>query len=243
MLTIEKLFGDGFLMPNQRRNVILKRVVEEYISTATPVGSALLSERHFSGYSPATIRNELAALEKNGYLTHPYTSAGRIPTERGYQYFVNRLMQPRAPERHLRSELEKVHEDPLALARHLSRFSRAAVLYFGNDYPLLQEGFREVLENPEFSERTKMLAFFDLVSRLCHRPNDLDSVLFSDRPRVLIGSQASFLGCRLDDFSIIAVRLNNGEKRVIGLAGPQRMRYDKNLGVLQYLKNIFQKYE
>jgi heat-inducible transcriptional repressor len=74
-----------------RRQKILELVVREYIDTAQPVGSEALA-RHNIGCSPATIRNELSALESEGYLTHPHTSAGRLPTERGYRYFVERLM-------------------------------------------------------------------------------------------------------------------------------------------------------
>lgn len=76
----------------ERRKRILELVVREYINTAQPVGSEALARLKL-GVSPATIRNELAALEEGGYLTHPHTSAGRIPTERGYRYFVERLME------------------------------------------------------------------------------------------------------------------------------------------------------
>lgn len=74
-----------------RRRKILELVVREYISSAQPVGSEALSRLRL-GVSSATIRNELAALESEGYLTHPHTSAGRVPTEKGYRYFVESLM-------------------------------------------------------------------------------------------------------------------------------------------------------
>jgi heat-inducible transcriptional repressor len=74
-----------------RRRRILELVVREYINTAQPVGSEALSRLKL-GVSPATIRNELASLEEGGYLRHPHTSAGRIPTEKGYRYFVESLM-------------------------------------------------------------------------------------------------------------------------------------------------------
>jgi heat-inducible transcriptional repressor len=67
-------------------------VVREHISTAAPVSSKTISQRYNLGVSPATIRNEMALLEEKGYLTHPHTSAGRVPTEKGYRYFVERLM-------------------------------------------------------------------------------------------------------------------------------------------------------
>jgi len=75
-----------------RRRAVLGLVIREYIASAHPVGSKRLVEGYRLPYSPATIRNELAALERLGYLTHPHTSAGRVPTEKGYRYFVEHLL-------------------------------------------------------------------------------------------------------------------------------------------------------
>jgi heat-inducible transcriptional repressor len=76
----------------ERQEQILSFVVQEYVENAQPVGSETLLRRRSLGVSSATIRNELVVLEENGYLTHPHTSAGRIPTEKGYRYFVESLM-------------------------------------------------------------------------------------------------------------------------------------------------------
>jgi heat-inducible transcriptional repressor len=76
-----------------RQRMILGLVIREYIQYAAPVGSRVLVEKYPLGIGPATARNELAALEESGYLTHPHTSAGRVPTEKGYRYFVEYLMQ------------------------------------------------------------------------------------------------------------------------------------------------------
>jgi heat-inducible transcriptional repressor len=75
-----------------RAQAILRAVIEEYVTTATPVGSQALVERYGLGVSSATVRNILAELEVNGLLTHPYTSAGRIPTDAGYRYFVEAIV-------------------------------------------------------------------------------------------------------------------------------------------------------
>src|SRR3954469_20343643 len=74
-----------------RSESILRAVIDEYVSTAIPVGSNSLVERYGLGVSSATVRNILAALEDNGLLTHPHTSAGRIPTDAGYRYFVESI--------------------------------------------------------------------------------------------------------------------------------------------------------
>ena len=75
-----------------RQQTILSLVVREYVKTASPVSSRALVERYGLKVSTATVRNELARLEELGYLTHPHTSAGRVPTHRGYRYFVERLL-------------------------------------------------------------------------------------------------------------------------------------------------------
>lgn len=71
--------------------LVLRAVVEDYIRSQEPVGSAMLAQSHDLNVSSATIRNDMAALEEEGYLIQPHTSAGRVPTEKGYRYFVDRL--------------------------------------------------------------------------------------------------------------------------------------------------------
>jgi heat-inducible transcriptional repressor len=75
-----------------RRQLILGVVVRSYIEAASPVSSKTVSRHPELDVSPATVRNEMAYLEEHGYLTHPHTSAGRLPTEKGYRYFVEQLM-------------------------------------------------------------------------------------------------------------------------------------------------------
>jgi heat-inducible transcriptional repressor len=76
---------------DDRKGRLLRAVVREFIQTAEPVGSRALAERYSLGISSATIRNELAALEEQGFLSHPHTSAGRVPTDQGYRYYVDSI--------------------------------------------------------------------------------------------------------------------------------------------------------
>src|SRR6187397_2454455 len=78
-------------MQEDRRLAVLRAIVEDYVSTREPVGSKALVERHQLGVSPATVRNDMAVLEEEGFITQPHTSAGRIPTDKGYRLFVDRL--------------------------------------------------------------------------------------------------------------------------------------------------------
>ncbi|MGZ6744870.1 MAG: heat-inducible transcriptional repressor HrcA [Nocardioides sp.] len=86
-------------MVEDRRLAVLRAIVEDYVSTQEPVGSKALVERHRLGVSPATVRNDMAALEEEGFITQPHTSAGRIPTDKGYRLFVDRLggVKPLSP--------------------------------------------------------------------------------------------------------------------------------------------------
>jgi heat-inducible transcriptional repressor len=86
-------------MTDERKLAVLRAIVEDYVSTKEPVGSRALVERHSLGVSPATIRNDMAALEDEGYIAQPHTSAGRVPTDKGYRLFVDRLsgVKPLSP--------------------------------------------------------------------------------------------------------------------------------------------------
>ncbi len=96
-----------------RQREVLRHVVEEFVATGQPVGSKHLVERGSLQVSPSTVRSELAELEQLGLLTHPHTSAGRVPTESGYRYYAAQLLQrleppeaPGLPLEPLETELE-----------------------------------------------------------------------------------------------------------------------------------------
>ena len=78
-------------MQDDRKLAVLRAIVEDYVATEEPVGSKALVERHGLGVSPATVRNDMAALEEEGFIIQPHTSAGRVPTDKGYRLFVDRL--------------------------------------------------------------------------------------------------------------------------------------------------------
>ncbi len=128
-----------FMTPStltDRRQRILAIVVQEYVQAATPVSSKNIAERYNLGVSAATIRNDLAALEEEGLLTHPHTSAGRVPTDAGYRFFVHNLLAdadlPRTEQLTIRNEFQRVPQEIeqwLRLsAAVLARTSQAAAL-------------------------------------------------------------------------------------------------------------------
>ncbi len=95
---------------SSRKKDILQAVVTDYIKMAQPVGSRTISRRYQVGLSPATIRNDMADLEEMGYLLQPHTSAGRIPTQKGYRYYVDELMETADLEESEKDKIKQVYE-------------------------------------------------------------------------------------------------------------------------------------
>ena len=96
---------------DERQGTLLSHLIEEYVETIEPVGSKLLAEKYEMSVSPATIRNDMAVLEEEGYLSQPHISAGRVPTERAYRYWIAHG-EAKPVERKERSMYERVwHED------------------------------------------------------------------------------------------------------------------------------------
>jgi heat-inducible transcriptional repressor len=98
-------------VPTPRQELILRKVVQEYLDSGQPVASRILAADPELDCGPSTIRNELALLEENGLLAHPHTSAGRVPTDAGYRFFVDHLLVSRAPATRPRLELDLVRRE------------------------------------------------------------------------------------------------------------------------------------
>ncbi len=101
-------------MLTERRSSLLRNLILEYISTATPVSSGSLARNHRTKTSSATVRNELVQLEKEGYITQPHTSAGRVPSAKGYRYYVETLLEQkdltRDEQRMIRHQFYQIHK-------------------------------------------------------------------------------------------------------------------------------------
>jgi heat-inducible transcriptional repressor len=133
MRTPERLEATVTASLSDRQREILSRVVEEYVATSAPVGSKLLVERSGFGVSASTVRAELAELERLGLLTHPHTSAGRVPTEAGYRVYVDALLARQEPRPggfplELRTTQSEVDEALQATTETLSQVTRLLAL-------------------------------------------------------------------------------------------------------------------
>ncbi|WP_029429631.1 heat-inducible transcriptional repressor HrcA [Blastococcus sp. URHD0036] len=109
---------------DERRLQVLRAIVQDYVSTNDPVGSKALADRHDLGVSPATIRNDMAVLEEQGYIAQPHTSAGRVPTDKGYRLFVDRLSAVKPLSGAERKAIEKFLDGAVDLHDVLGRSVR-----------------------------------------------------------------------------------------------------------------------
>ena len=230
----------------ERQKIILLAVVREYIKNAQPVGSRLLSEKYNFHISPATFRSEFADLEEMDYLYQPYTSAGRIPTDKGYRFFVNSVLEKRVQEREsvkeaflelsrLKNRQDEIFAD---LARTMSEFSKNVVLSGSMESNMLfKSGVNEIFSEPEFDEESTRREFGNIIDSFEDKIKKVLSEISEDDVVVLIGKENPAL--KLKDFSLIITKCNLSESEgLIAILGPKRMDYAKNINLINSLKRL-----
>ncbi|MGN6088851.1 MAG: heat-inducible transcriptional repressor HrcA [Actinomycetales bacterium] len=160
-------------MLEDRRLEVLRAIVEDYVSTKEPVGSKTLVERHNLGVSPATIRNDMAALEEEGYIAQPHTSAGRVPTDKGYRLFVDRLSQVKPLTQAERRAIATFLDDAVDLddvvdrtVRLLAQLTRQVAVV---QYPSLSRAAVRHVEVVPLSETRLMLVLITDTGRVEQR--------------------------------------------------------------------------
>src|SRR5512133_3005516 len=97
---------------DERNKRVLQAVIDSYIASGAPIGSNVLAKRYEFGVSSATLRNIMAELEELGFLTHPHTSAGKVPTERGYLYYIDTLISIDTPSEEIEDPIRQAPEAP-----------------------------------------------------------------------------------------------------------------------------------
>jgi heat-inducible transcriptional repressor len=146
---------------NDREKTILRSVIYTFIQTATPVGSRYISKRHSLGLSAATVRNVMSDLEELGYIDHPHTSAGRMPTDKGYRFYVDSLIEleklSRGEQNAIQSQLQTV-PDPEDVLRETSRLIGTISHQLGIvSAPKLSSGILEKIELVSLSSTRIMI--------------------------------------------------------------------------------------
>jgi heat-inducible transcriptional repressor len=191
-------------MSDDRRLAVLRSIVEDYVATQEPVGSRALVERHHLGVSPATIRNDMAVLEEEGYITQPHTSAGRIPTDKGYRLFVDRLASVKplsgAERRAIATFLEGAVDLDDVVSRTVRLLAQVTRQVAVVQYPSLARSSVRHVEVIGFPPNRVMLVVITNTGRVEQRvvdcPTTVDEVLLGDL-RARLTAAAS--GRRLTD--------------------------------------------
>lgn len=224
-----------------RQEEVLDIIVRHYVETAEPVGSRFVARR--LGLSSATIRNVMADLEEMGLITHPHTSAGRIPTDRGYRYYIDTLMRVRSVNENVACQIrEEYHravrslEDVMERTSHLmSDLTSYVGLTMLPDYDKLYlDGTSHIVEQPEFKDFKKLYYILKLLEEKRELLKLLNADLNDERLTVHIGSENKLTLLR--DCSIVTRGYKaKGRKGRVGVIGPKRMVYDKVIPMVELL--------
>jgi len=190
-------------MSDERRLAVLRAIIEDYVSTQEPVGSRALVERHGLGVSPATVRNDMAALEEEGLIAQPHTSAGRIPTDLGYRFFVDRLTAVKpmsgAERRAVSSFLEGAHDLDDIVQRSVRLLAQLTQQVAIVQYPTLASSTVRHVEvvalNPSRLLVVLILSTGRVEQRLVELPVELDDDGLSElRTRLNRAATGEFIG-------------------------------------------------
>jgi heat-inducible transcriptional repressor len=186
-----------------RKLAVLRAIVQDYVSTEEPVGSKALVERHGLGVSPATVRNDMAALEEEGFITQPHTSAGRVPTDKGYRLFVDRLTTVKpmsgAEKRAISSFLDGAHDLDDVVSRSVRLLSQLTRQVAVMQYPSLSASTVRHVELVPLAPRRLLMVLILSSGRVEQRIVELGSDLADDdlaalRSRVLHAAVGERLG-------------------------------------------------
>ena len=234
-----------------RQTQILKSLVDEYISTAEPVGSESLEKKYALGVSPATVRNEMVALTKMGYLRQPHTSAGRVPSPKAMKFYIDQLMEER--QMSLADEV-KVKEDVKEKAndlddfldeatRELSQVTRSlAVCTLDQEGKVWHAGYSHVFENPEFEDFEATSSLFSFLEEI----NLMHELFFrrmtgTSPVEVIFGEELGWPG--FNPVGVVGSRFDiGGNQGALGVIGPTRLEYQRIIPVIRYFKDLVEEY-
>lgn len=219
----------------KRSQEILLTLIREHIKTAQPVGSEILVSKYKLPVSSATIRNELVALEKDGYIVQPHTSAGRIPTKLGYSVWVANLKPKKVSPEDL-EVFEKLFADSSEdgsklIAKNVAHLAHASVFWAFNRRNFYHTGISNLLTQPEFVGSNLI---YD-ISAVVDRMEDVIAEhfdCFNEGVEVLLGDDNPFSNI----CGAVVLKFRRGITfGVVGLLAPLRQDYEKNVAIMNLL--------
>jgi transcriptional regulator of heat shock response len=230
----------------QRQAKILAAIVKENCDTGQPVASQDLVEKYNFHISSPTIRNEMQALEKLGYISQPHTSSGRVPTDKGFRFFVNELMDrvqlSLKEQDSLKRELFRLQIAHAEMGRRIAKLlsehsQQASFALFPED--MSTTGLSNILDNPALpaQDAKEIAKFFDNIDQYAEKM--MQDYSENCKPATFIGKELKL--SKKSDYSMIVsgLCLPGGKKGVIGLIGPKSMKYEKNLSLMEYISKLF----
>jgi len=233
-------------MITERQSKILNALIREYIESAEPVGSKFLDKKCKFNVCPATIRNEMQKLTDMGYICQLHTSAGRVPTAKGYRFFVEQVINSGdsfSDDSFIEDikEIERESENEFRfaelIAKTLAAVSSSLVFaYLPEKDFLWKEGWKEILRNPEFREADFLEDFADVVDSMENTIKEFAKDKNNQKKiEVYIGKEKAIPN--LKGFSLIVSRnkFPENEDGFLAFLGPQRMAYDKNISIFNSL--------
>lgn len=231
----------------ERKDTVLGIVVNEYIKTINPVSSGFIAQGYLLDISPATIRNILAELEEDGYLAHPHTSAGKVPTQLGYRYYVDHLMHEiqllSEEKEQIKAAYQKEIKNLEILLEKTSQFISDFTQYTsiisvdGWEGKIFCKGTGYVVGYPELQDLNKIK---DILRALEEKENIL-SIINRDLERkinIFIGHELPY--SQIDNCSLAVSRYQSehGPSGRIALLGPTCMNYGRVVSTLDYFSKL-----
>lgn len=219
---------------NPRQAKILQHVVESHIKTGEPVSSGRLVGDFDLQVSPATVRNDLYALEGAGYLRQPHTSAGRVPTETGYRFYVDELREDTdliKQEQELLCAVSHGERRLQEIAKALAELTGETLIVAMSGNSVYYTGVKNLFSKPEFAEAARVVAMSELLDNI---EECLDELLdkITHGVTVHIGTE----GCFGENCSTISTRISPEVAYV--LLGSMRMQYGRNIGLLRSVQQL-----
>ncbi|HOZ36324.1 MAG TPA: DeoR family transcriptional regulator [bacterium] len=224
---------------NERQEELFKNIIHEYVESAKAVGSDFLAGKYDLGISSATIRNDMAELEGAGLIYQPHTSAGRVPTEKGFNYFVkNYLSGAGKISEKEKNFIKKAQQAGIKMpestgsknvVKALAELSETAVVYCLGRSNTYYTGLSNLLTQPEFFD-------FNLIQNIAGVVDNIDEVV--DRIFDQIKETEIRIGKENKFSPMCASIFTKKDGQVLGLIGPMRMNYERNLGLINFTKEL-----
>lgn len=234
------------IMITDRQKRILNFIVKEYSKKGEPIGSKDLCAKHFKDLSSATLRRELFELTNWGYLNQPHTSAGRVPTDKAYKWFVNEAMANEDKITNSSTQwVEKINQGRNTSDDFFSESAQVianfcgglGLSYFPEEQSVFKHGWKNLIEQlmPDTAEN-EISRIFEEIESIDIRMEEIFEEVSKTERAVFIGRDCPIL--KSESISIISKISPIKKDKLFMLVGPKNMLYERNLAILEAVANI-----